>query len=34
MSYEEIAEKLGVSLAKVKSDIHRAREALKRILTT
>ena len=33
MSYEEIAEKLGVSLAKVKSDIHRAREALKRILT-
>ena len=33
MSYEEIAAKLQVSLAKVKSDIHRGREALKRLLT-
>jgi RNA polymerase sigma-70 factor, ECF subfamily len=33
MSYDEIALKLGVSLAKVKSDIHRGREALKKLLT-
>ena len=32
MSYEEIAIRLGVSLAKVKSDIHRGREALKKLL--
>jgi RNA polymerase sigma-70 factor (ECF subfamily) len=31
-SYQEIAETLGVSLAKVKTDIHRGREALKRYL--
>jgi RNA polymerase sigma-70 factor (ECF subfamily) len=30
--YQEIAEALGVSLAKVKTDIHRGREALKRYL--
>jgi RNA polymerase sigma-70 factor (ECF subfamily) len=29
MSYQEIASKLGVSLAKVKTDIHRARERLR-----
>jgi len=33
MSYQEIASNLGVSLAKVKSDIHRGREALKKELT-
>jgi RNA polymerase sigma-70 factor, ECF subfamily len=33
MSYEEIAAKLQISLAKVKSDIHRGRETLKRLLT-
>lgn len=33
MSYQEIASSLGVSLAKVKSDIHRGREALKKELT-
>jgi RNA polymerase sigma-70 factor (ECF subfamily) len=32
LSYEEIAEKLGVSLSKVKTDIFRAREALRRRL--
>ena len=32
LSYEEIAAKLGVSLGKVKTDIHRGREALRRIL--
>jgi RNA polymerase sigma-70 factor, ECF subfamily len=32
MSYEEIAAKLRVSLAKVKSDIHRGREALKKLV--
>jgi len=32
LSYEEIAAKLGVSLAKVKTDIHRGRESLKKIL--
>jgi RNA polymerase sigma-70 factor, ECF subfamily len=33
-SYQEISELLGVSLAKVKTDIHRGREALKRVLST
>jgi RNA polymerase sigma-70 factor, ECF subfamily len=33
MSYEAIAEKLGVSLSKVKTDIHRGRESLRRWLT-
>lgn len=32
MSYEEIAAKLRISLAKVKTDIHRARETLRRFL--
>ncbi len=32
LSYEEIAEKLGVSLAKVKTDIFRARAALAKVL--
>jgi RNA polymerase sigma-70 factor (ECF subfamily) len=32
-SYQDIATMLGVSLAKVKSDIHRGREALKQVLT-
>lgn len=32
LRYEEIAEKLGVSLGKVKTDIFRAREALRRKL--
>jgi RNA polymerase sigma-70 factor (ECF subfamily) len=32
LSYEEIAEMLGVTLAKVKSDIHRGREALRKSL--
>lgn len=32
MSYEDIAAKLKISLAKVKTDIHRAREALRRKL--
>jgi RNA polymerase sigma-70 factor (ECF subfamily) len=32
LSYEEIAEKLGVSLGKVKTDIFRGREALRRKL--
>ena len=31
-SYHEIAAALGVSLAKVKSDIHRGRETLRRVL--
>jgi RNA polymerase sigma-70 factor (ECF subfamily) len=31
-SYQEIAETLGVSLAKVKTDIYRGREALKTVL--
>jgi RNA polymerase sigma-70 factor, ECF subfamily len=31
--YQEIADTLGVSLAKIKTDIHRGREALKRQLT-
>jgi RNA polymerase sigma-70 factor (ECF subfamily) len=33
LSYQAIAELLGVSLGKVKTDIHRGREALKRRLT-
>jgi RNA polymerase sigma-70 factor (ECF subfamily) len=33
LSYEEIAERLGVSLAKVKTDIMRARQALAQHLT-
>jgi RNA polymerase sigma-70 factor (ECF subfamily) len=33
-SYQEIAVLLGVSLGKVKTDIHRGREALKKHLTT
>jgi RNA polymerase sigma-70 factor (ECF subfamily) len=33
MSYQEIASALGVSLGKVKTDIHRGREALRRQLT-
>jgi RNA polymerase sigma-70 factor (ECF subfamily) len=33
-SYQEIAELLHVSLAKVKTDIHRGREALRSALTT
>jgi RNA polymerase sigma-70 factor, ECF subfamily len=33
MSYQAIAEALGVSVAKVKSDIHRGRDALKQELT-
>jgi len=33
MSYQEIAERLGVSLGKVKTDIHRARERLKQELS-
>jgi RNA polymerase sigma-70 factor (ECF subfamily) len=32
MSYQAIADLLGVSLGKVKTDIHRGREALKRLL--
>jgi RNA polymerase sigma-70 factor, ECF subfamily len=32
LSYEEIATTLGVSLGKVKTDIHRGRQALKRLL--
>jgi len=32
MSYQEIASSLGISLAKVKSDIHRGRERLKQEL--
>lgn len=33
LSYEQIAETLRVSLGKVKTDIHRGREALRRLLT-
>jgi RNA polymerase sigma-70 factor (ECF subfamily) len=32
-SYQDIADTLGVSLAKVKTDIFRGREALKKVLT-
>ena len=34
MSYQDIAVVLGVSLGKVKTDIHRGREALRKQLTT
>ena len=34
MSYEEISERTGASLSKVKTDIHRGREALRRKLQT
>ena len=33
LSYEAIAATLGVSIGKVKTDIHRGREALRRLLT-
>src|SRR5262245_13565434 len=33
-SYQEIADLLGASLGKVKTDIHRGREALRRLLST
>jgi RNA polymerase sigma-70 factor, ECF subfamily len=33
LSYQDIAAALGVSLGKVKTDIHRGREALRRLLT-
>jgi RNA polymerase sigma-70 factor, ECF subfamily len=33
LSYDEIARTLGVSLAKIKTDMHRGRLALKRLLT-
>ena len=33
LNYQEIADALGASLGKVKTDIHRGREALKRLLT-
>ena len=32
-SYQQIAQTLGVSLGKVKTDIHRGRQALRRLLT-
>ena len=32
MSYDEIASKLGISLAKVKTDIHRGRETLRKLV--
>jgi RNA polymerase sigma-70 factor (ECF subfamily) len=34
LGYQEIASTLGVSLGKVKTDIHRGREALKALLTS
>jgi RNA polymerase sigma-70 factor (ECF subfamily) len=34
MGYQQIADTLGVSLSKVKTDIHRGREVLKQQLTT
>jgi RNA polymerase sigma-70 factor (ECF subfamily) len=34
MSYQAIADALGISITKVKSDIHRGREALKQELTS
>jgi RNA polymerase sigma-70 factor (ECF subfamily) len=33
LNYDDIARTLGVSLAKVKTDIHRGRQALRRMLT-
>jgi DNA-directed RNA polymerase specialized sigma24 family protein len=32
MTYKEIAAAMGVAIAKVKTDIHRGREALKRAI--
>lgn len=32
-SYQDIAQRLGISLAKVKTDIHRGRETLRQVLT-
>jgi RNA polymerase sigma-70 factor (ECF subfamily) len=32
-SYQTIASTLGISLGKVKTDIHRGREVLRRLLT-
>ncbi|MGA8659637.1 MAG: sigma-70 family RNA polymerase sigma factor [Chthoniobacterales bacterium] len=32
MSYDEIASKLGISLAKVKTDLHRGRETLRKLV--
>ena len=32
LSYDEIADKLGISLAKVKTDIHRGRSSLRKLL--
>jgi RNA polymerase sigma-70 factor (ECF subfamily) len=34
MSYQDIADLIGVSLGKVKTDIHRGREALRKILSS
>lgn len=34
MSYQDIADTIGASLGKVKTDIHRGREALKRLLVS
>jgi RNA polymerase sigma-70 factor (ECF subfamily) len=34
LSYQEIAERLGVSVGKVKTDIHRGREALRLAMTS
>jgi RNA polymerase sigma-70 factor, ECF subfamily len=34
VSYQAIADQLGVSLGKVKTDIHRGRETLRRVLTS
>jgi RNA polymerase sigma-70 factor (ECF subfamily) len=33
MGYDEIARTLGVSVGKVKTDIHRGRQALRRLVT-
>jgi DNA-directed RNA polymerase specialized sigma24 family protein len=33
MTYKEIAATLGISLAKVRTDIHRGREALKQAMS-
>ena len=32
LSYQDIADTLGVSLSKVKTDIHRGRETLRKLL--
>lgn len=34
MSYRQIAERLGVAVSKVKSDIHRGRQALREALAS